>query len=153
MQSEIPTPATLFFRISASNPTPGFSFSDAYLNEIRSEVVSMLDDKSFLRPPIGYGVFPDMPASTKAFFLEQEGMDIMTWDTKVDGFKHVDVLLEEIVKRVESLDEVHGDDGDTRSRSPAHGGGPSSTSTDAGESFSRMRRRSTTSSAKLDKLL
>ena len=78
----------------------------------------------------------------------------MTWDTKADGFKHVDVLLEEIVKRVESLDEVqHG--GDARGGgggSPAHGAS-TSTSTDAGESFSRMRRRSTTNSSKLANLL
>lgn len=42
----------------------------------------------------------------QAFFLEHEGMDIMSWNSKHDGFGRVEELLEEIARRIELPDEA-----------------------------------------------
>jgi hypothetical protein len=54
----------------------GFSFTDAYLNELRSEVLSMLDFRhdSF---PVAYAVVADSPPEVREFYRRHEGIELL----------------------------------------------------------------------------
>jgi len=74
----------------------GFSFSDGYLNELRSEVKSMLDEGGRggrSCTPLAYAIINDKEAGDIDFFLEHEGVQILTWDTKEHGYGVADRLL------------------------------------------------------------
>lgn len=67
----------------------GFSFVDEYLNEIRSEVVSMLGLER-RDPPLGYAIINDQTPATMRYYRRHEGVHILNWDTQ--GFKHFEGL-------------------------------------------------------------
>lgn len=54
----------------------GFSFTDAYLNELRSEVLSLLDFRhdSF---PVAYAVVADSPPEVREFYRRHEGIELL----------------------------------------------------------------------------
>jgi hypothetical protein len=83
-----------FLRSVFSNHTVlylGFSFSDAYLNELRSEVLALLGDapkdpdakKADVRndEPIAYAIANDVPAQTVDYFRKHERIEMLAYDT------------------------------------------------------------------------
>jgi hypothetical protein len=58
----------------------GCSFNDPYLNELRSEVLSLLDQKDF-DEPLAYAVVPDQHEARRDFFRNHEGMKVISYDT------------------------------------------------------------------------
>jgi len=70
----------------------GFSFVDAYLNELRSEVLSLLG-KSPGQAPIAYAVINDLPQLTRRHYFDHEGVEILHYDshngTDFSGFNRI----------------------------------------------------------------
>ena len=68
----------------------GFSFSDAYINELRSEVASLCGTDG---PPLAYAIMNDVSQIECKFRLEHEGTRVITWDTKAPegwgGFERI----------------------------------------------------------------
>lgn len=66
----------------------GFSFGDAYLNELRSEVLSLMEDSveetpSEQRPPpIAYALMNDVHPLSVEHFKRHEGMHVLSYDTQ-----------------------------------------------------------------------
>jgi transcriptional regulator with XRE-family HTH domain len=58
----------------------GFSFEDAYLNELRSEILALLgqDRES---SPVAYAIVNDVPEETRHHFRRHEGIEILSYDT------------------------------------------------------------------------
>lgn len=56
----------------------GFSFTDAYLNELRSEVLALLGHDG-RTDPVAYAVANDVPSLTKQHFLKTEGVQIQSY--------------------------------------------------------------------------
>lgn len=56
----------------------GFSFTDAYLNELRSEVLALLGHDGRTEP-VAYAVVNDVPSLTKQHFLKTEGVQIHSY--------------------------------------------------------------------------
>jgi transcriptional regulator with XRE-family HTH domain len=58
----------------------GFSFEDAYLNELRSEILALLgqDRES---APVAYAIVNDVPEATRQHFRRHEGIEILSYDT------------------------------------------------------------------------
>ncbi|HLT36165.1 MAG TPA: SIR2 family protein [Enhygromyxa sp.] len=54
----------------------GFSFTDAYLNELRSEILHLLDFRhgSF---PVAYAVVADSPLEVREFYRHHEGIELL----------------------------------------------------------------------------
>jgi len=72
----------------------GFSFSDGYLNDLRGEVLSMFGGGDGVtrreitaEKPLGYAILHDKETIDRQFFLEHEGVKILTWPTKVPGWE------------------------------------------------------------------
>jgi CheY-like chemotaxis protein len=67
----------------------GFSFEDAYLNELRSEILALLGQEPN-SAPLAYAVINDVPATTRKHFRRHEGIEILNYDTHqqtdFDGF-------------------------------------------------------------------
>jgi CheY-like chemotaxis protein len=58
----------------------GFSFDDAYLNELRSEVLSLLGHEGF-DEPVAYAVANDAQEPMLELFARHEGIQLLTFDT------------------------------------------------------------------------
>jgi hypothetical protein len=58
----------------------GFSFTDAYLSELRSEVLSLLDFRhdSF---PVAYAVVADSPPEVREFYRRHEGIELLDFSS------------------------------------------------------------------------
>lgn len=67
----------------------GVSFTDAYLNELRSEVLALVraqhDDKD---EPIGYAVIADRPKAWCEFMRRHDGIEILRYDAAGDDEHH-----------------------------------------------------------------
>ena len=78
----------------------GCSFSDAYINELRSEIVSLFGSEG---PPLCYAIVPDYSPIECQFRLEHEGMRCITFDTTAPegwgGFDRVWEALASAVKQ------------------------------------------------------
>lgn len=74
----------------------GFSFTDAYLNELRSEILSLLDHRGG-DEPVAYAVVADATEAEAAYSLEHEGLHVLSYATG-DGGDHsgFDAFLAEI---------------------------------------------------------
>ncbi|TNF38459.1 MAG: SIR2 family protein [Deltaproteobacteria bacterium] len=57
----------------------GFSFTDAYINELRSEVLSLIGVDP--ARPSGYAVLPDKDPKWRAYFRACEGIEVLHYDT------------------------------------------------------------------------
>lgn len=74
---------TTFLRSVMSTNTVlylGFSFTDAYLNELRSEILSLLGHSG--GDPIAYAVSNDVPEGSRAHYSRNEGIEFLSYDTK-----------------------------------------------------------------------
>jgi CheY-like chemotaxis protein len=59
----------------------GFSFTDAYLNELRSETLALLDYKT-RDAPLAYAIANDVSAAERRHYLNHEGIDILSYDSR-----------------------------------------------------------------------
>lgn len=72
----------------------GFSFTDAYVNELRSEVLSILGLDS-ARAGRDFAVLPDVAEEARGYFERHEGLSILSYDTSSDPeHRGFDALLE-----------------------------------------------------------
>jgi hypothetical protein len=90
----------------------GVSFTDAYLNELRSEVLGMLspnEEKGSSREPLAYAVLPNRDGAWKRYFLEHEGIQLLPYSASGTDHSGFDRWLEAIheatapVKRLSHL--------------------------------------------------
>ena len=70
----------------------GFSFTDAYLNELRSEILALLEHQGADRP-IAYALVNDVPDDEVAYLRRHEGIEVLTYDSSqgqdYTGFDHI----------------------------------------------------------------
>jgi mannose-6-phosphate isomerase-like protein (cupin superfamily) len=59
----------------------GYSFTDAYLNELRSELLTRLDQREGSEP-VAYAVINNVSAVTQAHYRKHEGIEILTYETR-----------------------------------------------------------------------
>ena len=74
----------------------GFSFEDAYLNELRSEILSLLGQRRD-STPVAYAIVNDVPEESRLHFRHHEGIELLSYDT--DGgrdFSGFDAYLRDI---------------------------------------------------------
>jgi len=73
----------------------GFSFTDAYLNEIRSELLALVGYRG--EAPMAYSIINDISAIRREHFRRHEGIEILTYDTKGgNDFSGFDALLKQL---------------------------------------------------------
>ena len=75
---------TTFLRTVVATTTVlymGFSFEDAYLNELRSEVLALLGQGND-SAPVAYAIVNDVPPDTQSHFRKHEGIQILSYDTQ-----------------------------------------------------------------------
>lgn len=62
----------------------GFSFTDAYLNELRSQVLALFDHGHAAEDaaPLAYAVLADVPDLTRLHLQRHEGIEVMPFDTR-----------------------------------------------------------------------
>ena len=81
----------------------GFSFEDAYLNELRSEILAHLDQGATSRP-VAYAIVNDVPPDTRKHFRKHEGIEILSYDTQEgNNFSGFDDYLEAIYQSTNPL--------------------------------------------------
>eukprot|EP00658_Telonema_sp_P-2_P056523 TRINITY_DN4497_c0_g1_i4.p1 TRINITY_DN4497_c0_g1~~TRINITY_DN4497_c0_g1_i4.p1 ORF type:complete len:522 (-),score=109.32 TRINITY_DN4497_c0_g1_i4:18-1583(-) len=72
----------------------GFSFTDGYLNELRSETMSMLNDLGDLQEhPLAYAIINDKTKEECDYFRQHEGVQFLSFDSKAHGFGAADRYL------------------------------------------------------------
>ena len=77
----------------------GFSFTDEYLNEVRSEVLSMLGHRSTERP-IAYALVADVSPEIARYYAHHEGIEIIPFDTRGGtDFSGFDDFLQRLYER------------------------------------------------------
>lgn len=77
----------------------GFSFTDAYLNELRSELLARLDQTEG-SDPVAYAVINDVSALTQEHYRRHEGIEILAYDTDEGAdYSGFDRILEAINKQ------------------------------------------------------
>lgn len=79
----------------------GFSFTDAYLNELRSETLALLGYDSKDSPATAFAIANDVPPATCRHFKEHEGVHMISYQTRTDDSQPADHmgfdrLLEEL---------------------------------------------------------
>lgn len=62
----------------------GFSFTDAYLNELRSEILALLEHGGS-DDPVAWAVLPDMGDDDVEYYAESEGIGVLSYDSKGGG--------------------------------------------------------------------
>ena len=76
----------------------GFSFSDAYLNELRSEIISMLGHG---KHPLAYAIINDKTQLECDYNLKHMSTEFLPYDTKGPaGWGGFDLIFEELASRV-----------------------------------------------------
>jgi hypothetical protein len=81
----------------------GCSFSDPYLNELRSEVLAMFDQRDH-DEPLAYAVVNDAAAARVAFFRQHEGMEVLSYPTDTShDHSPFDGFLEKLYRRTNPL--------------------------------------------------
>jgi len=87
-----------FLRAVLANHTVlylGFSFTDAYLNELRSELLALVGYRG--ETPVAYAIINDISAIRREHFRRHEGIEILTYDTKGGtDFSGFDTLLKQL---------------------------------------------------------
>lgn len=75
----------------------GFSFTDAYLNELRSEALALLGDGKGDEAPIAYALVNDAPALMRKHYRETEGIHLISFDSRSGtDFSKFDDILESL---------------------------------------------------------
>jgi transcriptional regulator with XRE-family HTH domain len=59
----------------------GFSFEDAYLNELRSEILALIGQERESRP-VAYAIANDVPEETRRHFRQHEGIELLSYDSR-----------------------------------------------------------------------
>ena len=76
----------------------GFSFTDGYFNEIRSELMTLREDKgrqpAAKTQPFSYAVIDNKPQVVRDFFTDHEGVHLFSWQPAMHGFGVMDRYLE-----------------------------------------------------------
>lgn len=81
----------------------GFSFEDAYLNELRSEILSLVGH-SAEDEVTSYAVMNDVPEQAIAHFRRHEGIEILSYDTEGGAdYSGFDVWLEAIYRETNAV--------------------------------------------------
>ena len=97
---------TTFLRTIVATTTVlymGFSFEDAYLNELRSEVLALLGQGN-KSAPVAYAIVNDVPPDTQSHFRKHEGIQILSYDTQGGkDFSGFDRYLESIHQETNPL--------------------------------------------------
>jgi SIR2-like domain len=77
----------------------GFSFNDAYLNELRSEVLALLDHRGGDRP-VAYAVLPNASPAEIRYSMDHEGIHILSYSSSGGtDFTGFDGYLEELYRQ------------------------------------------------------
>lgn len=95
---------TTFLRATLSTTTVlylGFSFEDAYLNELRSEVLAMLAPGE--KSPLAYAVADNVPRPTVDLFRKHEGIAILPYRATDNDFSGFDRFLEALYRETNPL--------------------------------------------------
>jgi hypothetical protein len=72
----------------------GFSFSDGYLNELRSEALAYVG-KNAATPTLAYAVIPDLPDAVRAHYAKHEGIHVFSFASDGPrGYGFLDDFLE-----------------------------------------------------------
>ena len=74
----------------------GFSFTDDYLNEVRSEIMSMKGTTSRTKN-LAYAIIADKSPSHCAYYDQHEGVKILTWDSSLYGHGVMDRYMDSIL--------------------------------------------------------
>ena len=83
----------------------GVSFTDAYLNEVRSEVLSLLDpDPVRGRRPFAYAIMSDVGPLRRHYFKSREGIEVLNYET-TEGGSHggFDTVLRSIHRQTSTV--------------------------------------------------
>jgi len=81
----------------------GCSFNDPYLNELRSEILALLEQRD-IDQPLAYAVIPDQPAARVAFFRQHEGMQLLSYETSEHpDHAPFDAFLEQLYGRTSPI--------------------------------------------------
>lgn len=81
----------------------GFSFADAYLNELRSEILSLVGQGT-TDIPLAYAIVNDVPEQTWGHYRRNEGVYLMTYDTSADPtHRGFDEILSAIHQRTDPV--------------------------------------------------
>eukprot|EP00747_Dinoflagellata_sp_TGD_P225160 gnl/TRDRNA2_/TRDRNA2_98521_c0_seq1.p1 gnl/TRDRNA2_/TRDRNA2_98521_c0~~gnl/TRDRNA2_/TRDRNA2_98521_c0_seq1.p1 ORF type:complete len:398 (+),score=62.80 gnl/TRDRNA2_/TRDRNA2_98521_c0_seq1:62-1195(+) len=78
----------------------GFSFSDAYLNELRSEIMQVFGDQGPTADPIGYAIINDQSEQVCKSYEKHQGIKLLTWDSQ--GFSNFAPLREMLAELEEA---------------------------------------------------
>lgn len=82
----------------------GVSFTDAYLNEIRSEVLALLQpDPEHASEPFAYALMKDEGALRRHYFRSREGIEVIGYGGDMNDHSGFDVLLNEIHSRTSTV--------------------------------------------------
>jgi len=74
----------------------GFSFTDAYVNELRSETLAILGHAGY-HVPVAYAVMSDVPEFAREHYRRNEGIQILSYDTRDEiDYSGFDQLLKSI---------------------------------------------------------
>lgn len=74
----------------------GFSFNDAYLNELRSEALAYLGKES-ATPTLAFALLPDAQLATQAHYARHEGIHVFSYSSNGGGdHTFVDDFLEKV---------------------------------------------------------
>jgi len=74
----------------------GFSFADAYLNELRSEALALLGSGE---PPVAYAVLADLPGVSCRHLLKNEGIHALNYTVQDGDHSGFDAVLKAIHDR------------------------------------------------------
>jgi hypothetical protein len=80
----------------------GTSFEDAYLNELRSQVLALIDYQEGQRP-VAYAILNDVPELKRRHFEAHEGIKILGYDTPPNDHSGFDAHLKRIWERTAIL--------------------------------------------------
>jgi len=81
----------------------GFSFEDAYLNELRSEILSLVGHNAG-DEVTSYAIMNDVPEQAVSHFRRHEGIEILTYDTNGGlDFTGFDAWLEAVHKETNAV--------------------------------------------------
>jgi hypothetical protein len=71
----------------------GFSFTDAYVNELRSEILALFGHREDYEP-VAYALINDVSREEQEYFRRHEGIEILTYDASDGDYSGFDRWLE-----------------------------------------------------------
>lgn len=80
----------------------GFSYRDAWLNEVRARVLALFEHRRS-QPPMAYAIFADAPPLVRHHFERHEGIQVLPFSAKDGDYSGFDRHLEAIWSRTAIL--------------------------------------------------